>query len=118
MRYATRCCDAMPTTEAEGIISCVARLVSAGAGVYHSVASMSVALTAAWARGGLTGDRALLLCATVLTLWRSLAPIIDQRLNSDEALTGLMAKHLADGRAFPLFMYGLPYITGIEAWLA
>jgi hypothetical protein len=79
---------------------------------------MSVALTGAWARGGLSGDRAVLLCAIVLTLWRSLAPIIDQRLNSDEALTALMAKHLADGRAFPLFMYGLPYITGIEAWLA
>ena len=79
---------------------------------------MTVALTGAWARVGLSGDRAVLLCAIVLTLWRSLAPIIDQRLNSDEALVALMGKHLADGRAFPLFLYGLPYIAGIEAWLA
>ena len=38
--------------------------------------------------------------------------------DSDEAVFGLMAKHLAEGRAFPLFMYGQSYILAVEAWLA
>ena len=38
--------------------------------------------------------------------------------DSDEAVFGLMAKHLAEGRAFPLFMYGQNYILAVEAWLA
>ncbi len=38
--------------------------------------------------------------------------------DSDQAIFGLMAKHLADGRAFPLFLYGTSYILAIEAWLA
>ena len=38
--------------------------------------------------------------------------------DSDQAVFGLMAKHLAEGRAFPLFMYGQSYILGVEAWLA
>ena len=79
---------------------------------------MRFAPAGAWARKGLSGDRAVLLCALALTLWRSLAPIIEQQLNSDEALIALMAKHLAEGRAFPLYLYGLPYIIGIESWLA
>lgn len=29
-----------------------------------------------------------------------------------------MAKHLAEGRAWPVFMYGQSYILAIEAWLA
>jgi hypothetical protein len=38
--------------------------------------------------------------------------------NSDHAVVGLMAKHLAEGRAFPLFFYGQSYMLGVEAWLA
>lgn len=38
--------------------------------------------------------------------------------NSDHAIVGLMAKHLAEGRAFPLFFYGQSYMLGVEAWLA
>lgn len=38
--------------------------------------------------------------------------------DSDQAITGLMAKHLAEGRAFPLFFYGQRYMLAIEAWLA
>ncbi len=38
--------------------------------------------------------------------------------DSDQAITGLMAKHLSEGRAFPLFMYGQPYLLAVEAWLA
>ena len=38
--------------------------------------------------------------------------------DSDQAIIGLMAKHLAEGRAFPLFFYGQTYLLGVEAWLA
>ncbi len=31
---------------------------------------------------------------------------------------GLMAKHLAEGIAFPLFLYGQNYILAVQAWLA
>lgn len=37
---------------------------------------------------------------------------------SDQALTGLMAKHLSEGRAFPLFFYGQAYMLAVESWLA
>jgi hypothetical protein len=38
--------------------------------------------------------------------------------DSDQAIVGLMAKHLSEGRAFPLFYYGQTYMLGVEAWLA
>ena len=38
--------------------------------------------------------------------------------DSDQGIVGLMAKHLAEGRAFPLFFYGQSYLLGVEAWLA
>ena len=38
--------------------------------------------------------------------------------DSDQAIVGLMAKHLAEGRAFPVFLYGQTYMLGVEAWLA
>lgn len=38
--------------------------------------------------------------------------------DSDQAVFGLMAKHLSEGRAFPLFMYGQNYILAVEAWMA
>ena len=38
--------------------------------------------------------------------------------DSDQAILGLMAKHLSEGRAFPLFIYGQPYLLGVESWLA
>jgi hypothetical protein len=40
------------------------------------------------------------------------------QFDSDQAVHGLMAKHLSEGRAFPLFMYGQNYILGVEAWMA
>ena len=40
------------------------------------------------------------------------------RFDSDQALIGLMAKHLIEGRAFPVFTYGQPYMLGVEAWMA
>jgi hypothetical protein len=38
--------------------------------------------------------------------------------DSDQAITGLMAKHLAELRAFPVFWYGQTYMLAVEAWLA
>jgi hypothetical protein len=38
--------------------------------------------------------------------------------DSDQAITGLMAKHLSELRAFPLFYYGQSYMLAVEAWLA
>jgi hypothetical protein len=36
--------------------------------------------------------------------------------DSDQAIIGLMAKHLSEGRAFPLFFYGQSYMLGVESW--
>jgi hypothetical protein len=38
--------------------------------------------------------------------------------DSDQAITGLMAKHISEGRAFPVFWYGQNYMLAVEAWLA
>jgi len=38
--------------------------------------------------------------------------------NSDQAIIGLMAKHLSEGKAFPLFFYGQNYMLGVQAWIA
>ncbi len=38
--------------------------------------------------------------------------------DSDQAVVGLMAKHLAELRTFPLFFYGQNYMLGVQAWLA
>ena len=38
--------------------------------------------------------------------------------DSDQAIVGLMAKHLAELRAFPVFYYGQNYMLGVEAYLA
>lgn len=38
--------------------------------------------------------------------------------DADQAITGLMAKHLSELRAFPVFFYGQPYMLAVEAWLA
>jgi len=40
------------------------------------------------------------------------------QFHSNEAVFGLMAKHIAEGRAFPIFMYGQNYVLAVEAWLA
>jgi hypothetical protein len=38
--------------------------------------------------------------------------------DSDQAIVGLMAKHLSEGRAFPLFFYGQSYMLAVESWWA
>jgi hypothetical protein len=57
---------------------------------------------------------------TVLVILRSSVFVFvpAAHFDSDQAVTGLMAKHLAEGRAFPVFWYGQTYMLGVEAWLA
>jgi hypothetical protein len=38
--------------------------------------------------------------------------------DADQAVVGLMAKHLSELRALPVFFYGQTYMLGVEAWLA
>ena len=38
--------------------------------------------------------------------------------DSDQAITGLMARHLSQLRGFPVFYYGQNYMLAVEAWLA
>ena len=54
----------------------------------------------------------ILIRSAVFVFWEQ------AHFDSDQAITGLMAKHLIEGRAFPLFFYGQSYILAVEAWLA
>jgi hypothetical protein len=38
--------------------------------------------------------------------------------DSDQATVGLMAKHISEGRAWPLYFYGKSYMLAVEAYLA
>src|SRR5438132_11568698 len=67
--------------------------------------------------------RALRCCsmaAIVLVVIRSFAMLAYEQLNfdSDQAIVGLMAKHLSEFRTFPLFFYGQHYMLGVQAWMA
>ena len=55
---------------------------------------------------------AVLFRSAFLVVWPLVA------FDSDQAITGLMAKHLAELRAFPVFYYGQNYMLAVEAWLA
>jgi len=50
--------------------------------------------------------------AAVFLLWEQAS------FDADQAIFGLMAKHIAEGRAFPMFLYGDRYLLAVEAWLA
>jgi hypothetical protein len=60
------------------------------------------------------------LAAAVLVGFRSAVWLLwpQSYFDSDQAIYGLMAKHISEGRAFPLFMYGQNYTLAIDAWLA
>jgi hypothetical protein len=55
-----------------------------------------------------------------LVLWRSAIFVFwpHSHFDSDQAVTGLMARHLSHLRAFPVFWYGQSYMLAVEAWLA
>jgi hypothetical protein len=60
------------------------------------------------------------LAAIVLVAVRSFAMLAYERLDfdSDQAIVGLMAKHLSELKTFPLFFYGQHYMLGVQAWIA
>lgn len=61
-----------------------------------------------------------LILVVAITLARN-APILywaDIQFDADQAVVGLMAKHVAERRAFPMFQYGLRYVLMIEAWIS
>src|SRR5215212_7939357 len=57
---------------------------------------------------------------TAVVLFRSAIFVFWERahFDADQAITGLMAKHLAEGRAFPVFWYGQSYMLAVESWVA
>jgi hypothetical protein len=55
---------------------------------------------------------AVLFRASPLMWWPAL------HFDSDQGVVGLMAKHISEGRAFPLYFYGQTYMLAVEAWLA
>jgi hypothetical protein len=62
---------------------------------------------------------AVLTAASALVLFRAWVFIWweQSHFDADQAVVGLMAKHLLEGRAFPLFFYGQQYLLGVESWL-
>ena len=70
--------------------------------------------------GRLRHERTVVIAVAVaLVLLRSAAFVLfEANFDSDQALIGLMAKHISEGRAFPLFTYGQDYNLAIEAWMA
>ena len=60
-----------------------------------------------------------LLLTLLMVLVRSTAGLAwgDQYFDADQAVMGLMAKHIAEGRALPVFQYGAAYVLVLEAWL-
>jgi hypothetical protein len=56
----------------------------------------------------------------VLVLARAAVFLVwpESYFDADQAVVGLMAKHLSELRAFPVFLYGGTYMLGVEAWLA
>lgn len=62
----------------------------------------------------------VLVAVATLVVWRSGVLVFweQAQFDSDQAVMGLMAKHLVEGRAFPVFMYGQSYILGVQAWMA
>jgi hypothetical protein len=59
----------------------------------------------------------LILAAIVFRGWFFLA-WEEAYFDSDQAIVGLMAKHLSERRTFPLFFYGQDYMLAVESWLA
>lgn len=60
----------------------------------------------------------LAIAAAIVALQSFVPLAFEQVFDSDQAVYGLMAKHLSEGRAFPLYFYGQNYMLGVQSWLA
>lgn len=72
-------------------------------------------------RRDLRTERAIVMAIVALVILARSAIFVfweQAEFDSDQAVIGLMAKHLSEGRAFPLFLYGSNYILAVEAWTA
>jgi len=72
-------------------------------------------------RDSLTTERAIVMAIAALVVISRSAIFVfweQAEFDSDQAVIGLMAKHLSEGRAFPMFLYGSNYILAVEAWTA
>jgi len=69
--------------------------------------------------GGRRETRFVTTLAVLLVLTRAAAFTLSERINfnSDQAIVGLMAKHLSEFRTFPFFYYGLNYLLAVQAWI-
>ncbi|HEY2149703.1 MAG TPA: hypothetical protein VGH34_02780 [Vicinamibacterales bacterium] len=57
--------------------------------------------------------------AVLIVLFRSFVPAYYEGFyfDSDQAIVGLMARHVSTLHRFPLYYYGLNYLMGVQAWL-
>jgi hypothetical protein len=62
---------------------------------------------------------AVCLLAVALVLLRSAVPVLYEGyfFDSDQAIVGLMARHISRFQDFPLFFYGQNYMLGVQAWI-
>jgi hypothetical protein len=72
-----------------------------------------------WPRGARVELMVALAVAWLLVIARSYvyAAYPHSSFDSDQAIIGLMAKHISEGRAFPLYLYGQSYLLALEPWL-
>jgi hypothetical protein len=69
---------------------------------------------------GIISRRSAIALLVLAVLARGIVPLYwsDRFFHADQAVMGLMAKHLAEGRALPVMQYGQQYVLVIEAWLS
>lgn len=71
------------------------------------------------ALGSAEGVLALTIVA-LLIAFRSLVFVVFEKVqfDADQAVMGLMAKHIAELRAFPFYVYAADYLLAVEPWLS
>lgn len=67
------------------------------------------------------GRREFVVCGALTVVLIVLRSIVftfyeETYFNSDQAIIGLMAKHVSEFRHFPLFYYGQNYLLAVQAW--
>src|SRR5919199_4190191 len=92
-------------------------------GIERGPSSKADLLRGSWRDGGiLTRPHALFaaLMIVIAAVWLTVLLVSQTHVHSDEAIIGLMGKHILEKRHFPFYMYGQPYNAGAawEAYLA
>ena len=84
------------------------------------VPAVDPVLTPARASSSLAAVWLAVLATAALIVLRSFVFLQYEQIDfdADQAIVGLMAKHLSEGRAWPLFFYGQLYMMGVQAWMA